>query len=175
MRRAVRWTPISLLVMAIVVVATPIPAMSLQTEICDNGVNDDGDLVVDCADPDCKDDPACDFETGCCIFAECENRATQGGGAGRTTPEPTITCFDGFTQPACADLLSGATEPGGSGATVALECPALQLVEGFCAAQPDCPGFSGTEPVPVLSALGMGALVLLLSLSGSLYLWRRGA
>lgn len=28
-------------------------------EICTNGVDDDGDVLVDCADPDCTDDPGC--------------------------------------------------------------------------------------------------------------------
>ncbi|MGQ9590104.1 MAG: hypothetical protein ACUVYA_07400 [Planctomycetota bacterium] len=30
-----------------------------QVEICNNGVDDDGDQLVDCADPDCAEDPAC--------------------------------------------------------------------------------------------------------------------
>ncbi len=29
-------------------------------EICDNGIDDDGDGLIDCADPDCSGDPACD-------------------------------------------------------------------------------------------------------------------
>lgn len=28
-------------------------------EICDNGEDDDGDELSDCADPDCEDDPTC--------------------------------------------------------------------------------------------------------------------
>ena len=28
-------------------------------EICDNGISDDRDDLIDCADPDCKKDPAC--------------------------------------------------------------------------------------------------------------------
>jgi uncharacterized repeat protein (TIGR01451 family) len=33
-------------------------------EICDNGIDDDGDGAVDCADSDCSGDPAC--QTGAC-------------------------------------------------------------------------------------------------------------
>ena len=29
------------------------------TEICDNGIDDDGDGLIDCSDDDCVGDPAC--------------------------------------------------------------------------------------------------------------------
>lgn len=32
---------------------------ALPTEVCDNAQDDDGDEAVDCDDPDCADDPAC--------------------------------------------------------------------------------------------------------------------
>jgi hypothetical protein len=31
----------------------------VKKEICNNGIDDDGDGRVDCADADCADDPAC--------------------------------------------------------------------------------------------------------------------
>ncbi|HSA20035.1 MAG TPA: PPC domain-containing protein, partial [Myxococcota bacterium] len=37
------------------------------TEICDDGADDDGDGLADCADPDCAADPAC--ATGSCCVA----------------------------------------------------------------------------------------------------------
>src|SRR5262245_48623578 len=39
----------------------PSPAMAQKTtkEICDNGVDDDGDKAVDCDDSDCSADPFC--------------------------------------------------------------------------------------------------------------------
>ena len=30
-----------------------------QTEICDNGIDDDGDGFIDCYDPDCSNNNAC--------------------------------------------------------------------------------------------------------------------
>jgi hypothetical protein len=33
--------------------------IDVETEICTNGIDDDGDDLVDCADPDCAADPAC--------------------------------------------------------------------------------------------------------------------
>ena len=33
------------------------PVAQTKTEICDNGIDDDGDKLIDCADPDCKCTP----------------------------------------------------------------------------------------------------------------------
>jgi hypothetical protein len=34
-----------------------------QTEICNDGIDNDGDKLADCADPDCATDPACTKKT----------------------------------------------------------------------------------------------------------------
>ena len=36
-----------------------LPSATGPVEDCTNGVDDDGDMLVDCADPDCASDPAC--------------------------------------------------------------------------------------------------------------------
>ncbi len=40
-------------------VATAVTPLNAQVkqEICDNGIDDDGDKLIDCADPDCKCEP----------------------------------------------------------------------------------------------------------------------
>jgi hypothetical protein len=41
-------------------------AAQAKTEICNDGIDNDGDKLVDCADPDCATDPACQKKgTGC--------------------------------------------------------------------------------------------------------------
>jgi hypothetical protein len=45
-----------------------VPQINAQTktEICDNGIDDDGDKAVDCADTDCASSPSCvKTGTGC--------------------------------------------------------------------------------------------------------------
>jgi hypothetical protein len=34
-------------------------------EICDDGIDNDGDGLTDCEDPDCSSEPACDIGGGC--------------------------------------------------------------------------------------------------------------
>ncbi len=43
-----------------------LPECQVQTEICDNRIDDDGDRLVDCDDPDCANDPACQVQTEIC-------------------------------------------------------------------------------------------------------------
>src|SRR5262245_43248322 len=40
-------------------VTAPAPVFAQVKEICTNGVDDDGDKAIDCADSDCDKDPAC--------------------------------------------------------------------------------------------------------------------
>lgn len=42
------------------------PLEPCSTEICDNGLDDDGDTFIDCDDWDCNDDPAC-------VSEDCDN------------------------------------------------------------------------------------------------------
>ena len=53
---------ISLDLSLLTVHVTPVYAQKGKAEICDNGVDDDGDKLVDCEDPDCKD---CKVEGDC--------------------------------------------------------------------------------------------------------------
>ena len=46
-----------------------------QSEICNNGIDDDGDGLVDCEDSDCDDDPDCDVP-------ECTNDLDGDGSVG---------------------------------------------------------------------------------------------
>jgi hypothetical protein len=142
-------------------------------ETCDNGVDDDMDFAIDCADSDCNNDPACDFGSGCCILTVCLHSVTAGGGAGGRPPtETAVTCIEDFTQSQCESRFAGAQDPGaGGGATLAETCPALELFEGACSAQAACPSF-GIGPVPALSQAGAMALALLLAAAGTLYLRR---
>lgn len=42
--------------LSLLVVATDAPVAQTKVEICDNGVDDDDDKLVDCEDPDCDKD-----------------------------------------------------------------------------------------------------------------------
>jgi Calx-beta domain-containing protein/WD40 repeat protein len=45
-----------------------------DAEICDNGIDDDGDGLIDCADPDCAGSPTCgDLESGGCRLGDGSN------------------------------------------------------------------------------------------------------
>jgi hypothetical protein len=50
---------LALLCTPLLFAAMPNPAVSQEEkkEICDNGIDDDDDKLVDCADPDCKCEP----------------------------------------------------------------------------------------------------------------------
>jgi hypothetical protein len=70
--------------------------IDVSSEVCDDGADNDGDLLADCADPDC-DDVACDDGAFCTINDSCRMGACGGD------PNP---CDDGN---ACtADTCSGA-------------------------------------------------------------------
>ncbi len=40
--------------------------INVTKELCDNGIDDDGDGLIDCDDPDCADDPACEVPVEIC-------------------------------------------------------------------------------------------------------------
>jgi hypothetical protein len=63
-------------------------------EVCNNGIDDDGDTRTDCLDPDCVSDPSC---VGKCMDAApiaCDTILTgqSNGGAGSTTRISTYSC-----------------------------------------------------------------------------------
>jgi hypothetical protein len=66
-------------------------------EICDNGIDDDGNKLVDCADPACAKDPACQKATGC------------SPGFYKNHTDFWDQCCDGEGQPTCAQLLTALT------------------------------------------------------------------
>lgn len=74
-----------------------------STEVCDNGVDDDCDGDVDCADADCSGDPAC---VGCSVDADCDDGAfcngaeTCSGGSCQSgsDPCPGQGCDEGADQ-----------------------------------------------------------------------------
>lgn len=66
------------------------PENPVLTEICDNGIDDDGDGLVDCADPDCSSDcTAMTCAAGVKLLAYKSASATGSGSAGM----PTISNF----------------------------------------------------------------------------------
>jgi hypothetical protein len=172
MRGALRFVSRWLVAMAACIWVAGAALAGPPTEICDNGVNDDSDPLIDCADLDCGKDPACEFDSGCCILFECVLNGTHGGGAGRVNPPSEASCFDDFTRGECQALLMSATDSSGGGATIPLDCPALDLVEGSCAVQPDC---AGVAAVPASSPNSAVALVLFLAAFGIFHLRSRRA
>lgn len=49
-------------------------------EICDNGIDDDGDGLIDCEDDDCTSDPSCDVPPGDCAAPTGLTHARRKGG-----------------------------------------------------------------------------------------------
>lgn len=48
-------------------------------EICDNGIDDDGDSYIDCADTECGESSACEVDTVCNENGICETGETYAG------------------------------------------------------------------------------------------------
>jgi len=75
-------------------------------EDCSNGVDDDGDGAIDCADPDCASDPAC-------LAEDCANGVDDDGDGAIDCADP-----DCASDPAClAEDCSNGVDDDGDGAT----------------------------------------------------------
>ena len=105
-------------------------------EICNNLVDDDGDRIVDCADPDCAMDPACR-----CI----------------PTPETTdMACSDGRDNDCdgvadCADSDCRPNTTGGGECCNGRDDNANGLIDEFscaCESSPQCAGVGSGGPFP---------------------------
>jgi hypothetical protein len=143
-------------------------------EICNNGIDDNGDGRIDCIDDECAKDPACDFESGCCILTGCDNTdVASGGGAGRQMQPDTI-CFDNSDEDRCVDRVGEKFGMGGgAGVPRPIECETGQLVPIPCSAVQACPQFAGNFTVPTLSVRALSGLVALLAGLGAYYSRRR--
>jgi hypothetical protein len=64
-------------------------------ENCSNGVDDNGNGLVDCADPDCPLDSACGANGLVCSSTHQCNKCTVAGG-GAVEPSGEVSCADGF-------------------------------------------------------------------------------
>jgi hypothetical protein len=141
-------------------------------EICDNGVDDTRGLI-DCADPACADDPACDFEEGCCVLFNCEQDSTAGGFNGAE-----LTCLDNVAQEPCARHVQ-VPDPCFENSqlpqclTGGLICEEANLLKGSCARVPGCEQFAGSHSAPAASNTGLVALALLLAGTGFYYVRSR--
>jgi len=93
--------------------------------LCTNGIDDDGDGFVDCADPDCVLDPACTADlcenVGCVALDECHV-------AGTCDPSTGV----------CSDPLAPDGTPCGTGGN---------CVSGTCNLPPDCRGVAADHGV----------------------------
>jgi hypothetical protein len=78
---------------------TPVNAQG-KAEICNDGIDNDGDKLIDCADPDCVNDPSCKTPppgTGC------------SPGFYKNHPDFWATCCGGEGQRSCAELTTALT------------------------------------------------------------------
>ena len=75
-------------------------------EICDNGIDDDGDGLIDCADPDCSTDPGCTSPT----TEICDNNIDDDG-------DGAVDCADSDC-PACVTCTDGVQ----NGAETGVDC-----------------------------------------------------
>jgi hypothetical protein len=156
--------------------ATHDQASATGIEICDNGIDDTRGLI-DCADPACADDPACDFEEGCCILFNCDDRFMVDGAAAGRVNGAELTCLDNSTQVACADHVGApppcAGDPDSQDCTVGLVCEDANLVERSCAQVPGCPQFAPGVAAPAASYTGLFGLAFLLAGTGLHYVRQR--
>lgn len=84
-------------------------AQSPPTEICGNGLDDDNDGLIDCYDPDCCGDAACDgiFYDPCDLTATCVSHVlptTFSISPDRSSPNTTNNLFSESTIPLVGDL-----------------------------------------------------------------------
>ncbi len=64
-------------------------------EICDDGVDNDCDTLIDCADYDCVEEPSC-WSTSTTIILQITPKGGGGGGGGGYGVNHTKTCYDGI-------------------------------------------------------------------------------
>jgi hypothetical protein len=110
-------------------------------QTCGNGIDDDGDTLTDCADPDCNARP-CSDGNACTATDQCVSGACQG--------TPTACCGDGTVQggEACDEGAQNGTA--GSCCTAACQFraagSACRNAAGVCDAAETCTGTSGPCP-----------------------------
>jgi len=164
------------LAIALTLAATALPRTASATgvEICDNGIDDTRGLI-DCADPSCAGDPACNFPVGCCVLFDCGGRVPGDGTTAGLIDGEDLTCVDGLGQAACADHVihtSCVEDPDSQDCTLATVCANANLVEGSCAQVPGCPQFAPGVAAPAVSRTGLLGLALLLTGTGLYYVRR---
>ncbi|MFH2005534.1 MAG: trypsin-like serine protease [bacterium] len=94
-----------------------------QAELCDNGVDDDGDGAVDCADPDCASDPGCQTTP-----EDCDNGVDDDGDGAIDCADP-----DCETDSACQggqELCTNGVDDDGDGA--------IDCADPDCVTAPSC-------------------------------------
>jgi len=89
-----------LFALSLVVVLSAGTAVAQVKEICNDGIDNDGDKMIDCADSDCMTDPACVKKGTGCSPGFYKNHLTFWVG---------ICCNDTITDPSCAELLEALT------------------------------------------------------------------
>ena len=77
--------------------ALSVGTAAAQKEICNDGIDNDGNKLVDCADPACANDPACQKKGTGCSPGFYKHHLTFWVG---------ICCDDTTTDPSCSELLT---------------------------------------------------------------------
>jgi hypothetical protein len=143
------------------VVLTVLNASSL-TELCNNGIDDDGDNLIDCNDPDCTADPAC------APVAEICNNGSDDDGDGAIDCQDT----DCTADPACApnaEICNNGTDDDGDGNVDCNDpdCAAASVCVngelgggGGCSLRADSMGTQNSILAFVFPGLGLMGLIL---------------
>lgn len=157
-----------------VVLAAPSGA-EYVVENCTNGIDDNGNGLIDCADKECGKEEVCSFGNGCCILQGCFEDAS-------AVPQIDeflgAVCLEELDPADCAQPVVRQVTDGGAARLPMIpdiECDSGQLVPGQCAAQPACPQFAAGHSAPVLSRSALTVLALLLAVAGGILLKRRAA
>lgn len=124
-----------------------------STEVCSGGVDDDGDALVDCADPVCAGDDAC--PQACTTNADCAcGSVCRGGGCGAPAPRfcsssaecADVACAVPVSHGAtCGFLACARTQTAGDGGTSLPQVASCLGVDDQCSCeaclnQNQCPG-----------------------------------
>jgi len=96
-----------------------------QTEICDNGFDDDGDHVVDCLDPDCLDSPACQS-----AYEVCTNGFDDDSDGQIDCADPDCAANPACTVNPTPEVCTNGTDDDGDGQ--------IDCADPDCAANPAC-------------------------------------